>query len=205
MKNFNIHIAWKENDLKQIDDKAIEELKKITFSYTKEHKNRTIFEDKNVYKTLKKSYKYGLIGFVLLSILCYIVIEANSGFIGQILLMFAGISALGLIFMPFSTYSHIIFEIDNSICQSRILKKNVLGITSSAFNLDYPNPIGRIVLKSTDNYYYITFRESFQDKISESAPIMIVKKDNHDEFSNTMNLLEKFIKNSKNEITLVNL
>ena len=145
---------------------------------------------------------------VICGLVFYLLAESGSNsklgdILGVALLFTIGILILGMFVMPFTTYTNLIFSQDFDYGQNRIIKQNILGLTSTILNLEYPQHIGRVVFNKKTNSTYVTFREKDQDKISDNAPILVINSSNHEHLLATENFLNSFVENAHHDINLV--
>ena len=211
-ENFTLNVIWKEENIKKVDEKNLseKECEIYYFNPSKSREGKQVFSRKNVGKELKKKFTYGVVGLVAASLILFGLGEANSNnelvdkFAIALLLTIA-VLLLGLLSLPFSTNSNLIFSQDFDYGQNKILKQNALGLISTVLNLEYPQHIGRVVLNKKTNNSYVTFREKEQDKISDNAPILVIDSNNEEQLLMTERLLKSFIDNAHHEVDFVKL
>lgn len=211
-ENFTLNVIWKEENIKKVDEKNLseKECEIYYFNPSKSKGGKQVFSRKNVAKKLKKKFTYGLAGLVIASLILFGLGETNSNnelvdkFAIALLLTIA-VLILGLLSLPFSTNSSLIFSQNFDYGQNKILKQNALGLTSTVLNLEYPQHIGRVVLNKKANNSYVTFREKEQDKISDNAPILVIDSNNQEQLLTTEGLLKAFIENAHHDIDFVKL
>ncbi|MEZ4839356.1 hypothetical protein [Flavobacterium sp.] len=209
-KNHTLCITWREEKFEKLDDETLKNMDKEIYNFaTNSKENQIVFENSNAVKLVKTKAVYGLVGLAIVYFLIVLLGHTDNDFlidkIAPVMLIGLGVGVLGFLAIPFTTYKQIIFELDKQYYQSRILKKNVLGLNSVALNFEFPQPIERIVINETTSYKYITFREKHQDKISGSAPIIICESNNAEDYNYIINLLEEMVKYSSRDIKLVTL
>lgn len=192
----------------QMNDKSIDEIfdKNEVYLYIK-NQEQIIFKNVNFQKRIKRSF-ITIPLFVLVNVIIGLILDFSgimASFIGVIYIFYFFVSVLGSIVYPFTIKKFVLFDIDEKLYISRILKKNFIGINSVILNMEYPNPIGRIVVKETESYTYITFREEKGDIIRQGSPIIILDKKDKASSDFVFNVLNRLIEYSNHEVSLNNI
>lgn len=191
---------------KQLKDDDIKELINNDEKFTAQIiKGKEVFKNLNYDKKIKTFFKTMPLVILLTIIAGFVLPYFNVEELGVIYIFFVIVLILGIIFYPLSIIKFIVFDIDEHLYISRMLKKNFLGLNSVLLNFEHPEKIGRIVIKQTDSYYYITFREAKGDLIREGSPVLFVEKADTKSYEYVYSILLKMREYSGHEVEIINL
>lgn len=201
-----LNIIWKTDDILKID-KQLEEKDIATFFFDEINSSINIksFKSNDVKKRAFTHLKWGVIGILALFAALYLLALMNVGqVIGSVLLISIFFVILGIIAIPFTSYTEISLKRENLKKRSvnKIYKKNLLGITNILLDMDYPEKINRIVFKQCDNKIYITFRHEKGDVIPLGSPIFVVDLNNQFQLKGIEEMLVEFVSNANHEIKI---
>lgn len=204
-ENIKFYIGDSSKLKSHMDDNSIAELfdKEEHYEYVNENE-KFCFKNANYQRKIRRT-------FITIPVLLFVNVIAglildysdlNASSLGVIYIFYFFISILGSIVYPFTIKKYVIFDIDEKLYISRILKKNFIGLNSVLLNMEYPNPIGRIVVKETESYTYITFREVNGDVIRQGSPVLILEKMDKDSSDFVFRILNKLIEYSNHKVSL---
>ena len=203
-----LNIIWKTDDILKID-KQLEEKDIVTFFFDEINSSINIksFKSNDVKKRAFTHLKWGVIGILALFTALYLLALMNVGqVIGSVLLISIFFLILGIISIPFTSYTEISLKKQNLKKRSvnKIYKKNLIGITNILLDLDmdYPEKINRIVFKQCVDKIYITFRLEKGDVIPIGSPIFVVDFNNEFQLNGIEEILVDFISNGSHEIKI---
>ncbi len=201
-----LNIIWKTDGILKID-KQLEEKDVVTFFFDEINSSTIIksFKSNDVKKRAFTYLKWGVIGILALFAALYLLALMNVGqIIGSVLLISIFFLILGVIAIPFTSYTEISLKKENLKKRSvnKIYKKNLLGITNILLDMDYPEKINRIVFKQCDNKIYITFRHEKGDVIPLGSPIFVVDLNNKFQLNGIEEMLVDFISYANHEIKI---